>query len=181
MPLPPLIIPTATRLRVSLTGNPVVHSAAGYRAWHGTFKADEPIVALAMTISGTHVSWTRTSHRGTPSLETRIQFSPYDEEGLGVSVTFTILDALTASRVVVDSMQTQPAPILKSFSTGELVQIAKVDAEPMCELMALFLARRDVASVRNGVWHARGNVVAPMSEPWRTILTYGRTGSVEIT
>jgi hypothetical protein len=179
MPLQHLVIPTATRLQVRLTGGPVVHPTAGYREWRGQFESSEPIVALALTISGTHISWTRTSHRGTASLETSIQFSPYDEEGRKIRVGFMILDAGTASQTVVDSMQTQPAPLLRSFSTGELVQIAAINSEPPCELKALFLARRDVASVRNGVWHARGDVVAPLSDPWRKILTYGRTGELE--
>ena len=180
MPLEHLVIPTATRLQVRLTGGPVVHPTAGYREWRGQFESTEPIVALVLTISGSPISWTRTSHRGTALLETRIQFAPYDEDGRNIRVTFTIMDAGTASETIVDSMQTQPAPLLQSFSSGELVRIATISSEPKCELRAIFLARRDVASVRNGVWHARGDVVAGMSEPWRKILPYGRTGELDV-
>jgi hypothetical protein len=90
-----------------------------------------------------------------------------------------IMDAGTASQTVVESLQTQPAPTPQSFSTGELVTIATIQFDPLCVLQGLFLARRDVASVRNGVWHVRGEVEATLSEPWRTILTYGRTGELE--
>ena len=132
-----------------------------------------------MTASGSHICWTRTSHRGTTSLVTSILFAPYDEEGRRIRVGFMIMDAGTASQTVVESLQTQPAPKPQSFSTGELVTIATIHSDPVCELQALFLARRDVASVRNGVWHARGDVVGMLSEPWRKILTYGRTGELE--
>jgi hypothetical protein len=179
MPLPQLVIPTATRLQVQLTGGPVVHPTTGYREWRGQFESTEAIVALALTISGSHVCWTRTSHRGTTSLPASILFAPYDEEGRRVRVGFMIMDAGTASQTVVESSQTQPAPTPQSFSTGELVTIATIPSDPVCVLQALFLARRDVASVRNGVWHARGEVAATLSEPWRKILTYGRTGELE--
>ncbi len=179
MPLPHLVIPTATRIEVRLTGGPVVHATSGYRQWRGQFEASEPIVALALTVVGSSVCWTRTSHRGTASLKTSILFAPYDEHGLDIQVSFSILDAGTVSRLVVDSLQTLPCPNLKTFSTGELVQIAVIDSEPVCELKALFLARRDVRSVRNGVWHAHGDVAASVGDPWHKILTYGRTGTLE--
>jgi hypothetical protein len=178
MLLPQLFIPAATRLVVRLTGGPAVHPTSGCRDWRGQFEAAEPIVALAFTISGTHVRWSRTSHRGTVSLNTRILFAPYTEAGLQTRVSFFILDAGTVSQTVVDSLQTEPSPRLQSFTTGDVVQIAVIGSHPVCELKALFLARRDVASVRNGVWHARENVVATLSEPWRKILTYGRSGEV---
>lgn len=180
MSLPHLVIPSATRLQVRLTGGPVAHPTAGYREWRGQFESTDALVALAITSWGTHVSWTRTSHRGTPSIPTRIQFSPYDEEGLRIRVSFMIADAMSVSETVVDSMQTQPTPLPQSFSTGELLRIATVDSQPACALSALFLARRDVASVRNGVWHVRGNVATTLTEPWRTVLTYGRTGKLEM-
>ena len=66
--------------QVRLTGGPVVHPTAGYLRMAGQFESTEPTAALVLTISGAHVSWTRTSHRGTAA-STSIQFSPYDEEG----------------------------------------------------------------------------------------------------
>jgi hypothetical protein len=179
MPLPQLVIPTAARLNVKLTGGPTVHPTAGYREWRGQAESTEPIVALALTIAGSRVSWTRTSHRGDSSLPVSVMFAPYDEEARRIQVSFMIMDAGTVSQTLVDSMQTQPTPMPRSFSTGELVTIATIHSDPPCELKALFLARRDVASVRNGVWHARGDVVATLAEPWRKILTYGRTGEFE--
>jgi hypothetical protein len=158
----------------------VVHPTAGYREWRGQFESTEPIVALAITASGSHICWTRTSHRGTTSLAASIVFAPYDEEGRRIQVSFVIMDACTASQTVVESLQTHPAPQPQSFTTGELVMVATIHSDPACKLQALFLARRDVASVRNGVWHARGEVAGLLSEPWRTILTYGRTGELEV-
>jgi hypothetical protein len=180
MPLPHLLLPTSTRLQVRLTGGPVVHPTSGYREWRGQFESTEPIVALSPTISGSHVSWARTSHRGKQSIETIILFHPYDEEARRITISFRILDAMTVSQACADSTQAQPAPLLQSFWTGELVHIATITTEPLVELKSLFLARRDVASVRNGVWHARGDVVEPIVEPWRSILTYGRTGELDV-
>ena len=179
MPLPPLVINNAARLHVRLTGGLVQHPTSGYRLWRGHFESIEPIVALAVSVTGRNVKWVRTSHRGTQTVETSILFSPFDDEGARIQVYFGVADSGINSQTVVESIQTQPAPNLRRFHTGELVDVASVGADPTCELKALFLARRDVASVRNGVWHARGDAIANVQEPWRTILTYGRTGEFE--
>ena len=179
MPLPHLVIPTATRLTVNLTGSPVPHATSGYRDWQGHFGSSEPVVALVVVVTDNNASWARSTHRGCESLETRILFSPWDEHGRHIRVSFSILDATGFGDTFVDSIQTQPAPVLRPFETGTLMRIATVTTSPLCELMAIFLARRDVVSVRNGVWHARGNVVSSLSEPWRKILTYGRSGELD--
>jgi hypothetical protein len=96
-------------------------------------------------------------------------------------VHFGIADAGVISQTIVESVQTQPAPLLQTFQTGELVSIASVGTNGVCELKALLLARKDVASVRNGVWHANGNTLINVEDTWRTVLTYGRTGNFERT
>ncbi len=45
--------------------------------------------------------------------------------------------------------------------------------------MAMFLARRDVTSVRNGIWHARSKLIEDIADPWRAVFTYGRTGTIK--
>jgi hypothetical protein len=181
MPPHQLVIPNATQLDVRLTGGAVPHSTSGYRDWKGRFESSEPIVALVVVLTGTHLSWTRTSHRGSESLETRILFAPTDEEGRSIRVCFSVMDATAYGSTCVDSIQTQPSPLLQTFTTGHLVHIATLAGEPQCELKALFLARRDVVSVRNGVWHARGNVVSSLDDPWRHVLVWGRTGELDTT
>jgi hypothetical protein len=179
MPLPQLVIPNATALDVRLTGAPVPHPTSGYRDWKGRFESSEAIVALVVVVTGSHLSWTRTSHRGTESIEAGILFAPADEEGRRIKVCFSIMDATAYGSAYVESIQTQPTPLLQTFRTGQLVSIATIKGEPRCESKALFLARRDVVSVRNGVWHARGDVLSSLDEPWRKILTWGRTGELE--
>jgi hypothetical protein len=174
-----LTIRGASKIPVTLTGGPVTHPTTGYRLWRGQFTADEPIVALAMVLSGNTLYWTRTSHRGTSSLETSILFAPHDEAGLNIRVGFSILDATAISNTCVGSLQDYPTPLLRSFSTGELVDVATISTNQTCTLKALFLLRRDVASVRNGVWHARASMIDGVLDPWRTILTYGRAGKID--
>jgi hypothetical protein len=179
MPLPQLVIPNATPLDVRLTGAPVSHPTSAYRDWKGRFESSEAIVALAVVVTGSHLSWTRTSHRGTESIEARVLFAPTDEEGRRIQVCFGIMDATAYGATYVESIQTQPSPLLQTFKTGQLVSVATIKDDPRCELRALFLARRDVVSVRSGVWHARGDVVSSLDEPWRKVLTWGRTGELE--
>jgi hypothetical protein len=170
-----LDLPRATRLAVQLTGGPVLHPGSGYRAWEGQFKSEVPIVALAVVVSGKHVCWSRTSHRGSTCLKTSVTYCPYDEAGPDVQLVYSILGARSVSRTLVPSTQAEPMPRPQTFRAGLLVDIAKIDTEPPCILRTLVLARSDVTSVRNGVWHARGDMVNNVIEPWRKMLTYGRT------
>ena len=176
--IPSLVIPSATKLAVRFSGSPVPHLTSGYRDWAGTFESTEAIVALVCLTADDRTNWVRTSHRGTPSLPTGILFAPYDDQGRNIQVCFSILDATAYGRAIVKSIQVHPSPTLQSFATGELVTIANIESEPRCTLSALFLARRDVVSVRNGIWHARGNMTATLPLPWRKLLTWGRTGEL---
>ncbi len=104
-------------------------------------------------------------------------YAPMDHEGLSIQVALSILDATAYGSAIVESIQTHPMPGLEPAFTGELVSFGVVT--PTCELMAMFLARRDVTSVRNGIWHARSKLIEDIADPWRAVFTYGRTGTIK--
>jgi hypothetical protein len=174
-----LKLPNAARVAARLVGTPVPHPTAGYRDWKGSIDASEPIIALVLNITGPHVSWARSSHRGDTSLEARILFAPYDSAALDVQVTFGVGDAIAYGRTTVESRLMHPTPELKEFVSGELTDIAVVPGDPSCLLKILVLARSDVKSVRNGVWHAKPDIIESIDEPWRAVLTYGRSGTFD--
>jgi len=176
MPLPPLNMADAIRIPARIIGSPISHPTSGYRDWHGQVEAGKPVVALVLNMAGSQVSWARTSHRATAIMKTRILFAPYDSDGCSIQTCFSIMDATSYGRTCVESVMVHPEPRLTEFTTGQLVDIAAVPGQPTCELKALFLVRDDVMSARSGIWHLRGKLAAGLSEPWRTILTFGRTG-----
>jgi hypothetical protein len=178
--LPKLYLKTATQIAVKLKGVPTPHPTSGYRQWVGSFEAAEPIVALVIIASGNDVSWTRSTHHGSNLLETRILFSPYDSDGRDVGVSFGISDAMAYGRTTLESALIHPSPRVGHYLTGHLADIVRIDGNPICELKALFMLRSDVKSVRKGVWHARVENVLSVDEPWKKILTYGRTGKVSL-
>ena len=175
-----LHLKTAKEIAVTLKGVPTPHPTSGYRQWVGAFEATEPIVALVIIVSGNDVSWTRSTQHASMSLETCILFSPYDSDGRDVGVSFGISDAIAHGRTTLGSALIHPSPKVGDYVTGRLADIARIDGDPICELKALFMLRSDVKAVRKGVWHARVEHVLSVDEPWRTILTYGRTGKVTL-
>jgi hypothetical protein len=181
MGLPSLTIPPAARLRVDLTGGPVPHPTAGYRDWNGRFESTEAIVALALVVSDGTAHWARTSHRSTEVVESRILLGPLDPSGRRVQAHFGLNDVSVHATTVVEPSRAQPEVEPGPFVTGELLTVARVAGDSPCELMALFLARRDVVSVRNGLWHAKDGVAAGLDDRWRTVLTHGRTGHFDVT
>lgn len=178
--LPELHLKTAKEIAVTLKGVPTPHPTSGYRQWVGNFDAAEPIVALVIIASGNDVSWTRSTQYGSNSLETRILFSPYGTDGRDVGVSFGISDATAYGRTILQSALIHPAPEVGEYVTGHVVDIARIQGNPICELKALFMLCSDVKSVRKGVWHARVEHVLSVDEPWKKILTYGRTGKVSL-
>jgi hypothetical protein len=178
--LPKLHLKTAKQIAVRLTGVPQAHPTCGYRQWVGSVETADPIVALVIIVSGDEVSWTRSTHHASTSLETRILFSPFDTDGREVQVSFGISDAIAYGRTILQSALIHPAPEVGEYVTGHVVDIARIQGKPICELKALFMLRSDVKSVRKGVWHARVEHVLSVDEPWRSILTYGRTGKVNL-
>lgn len=178
--LPKLYLKTATQIAVKLTGVPQPHPTSGYRQWVGTVEAADPIVALVIIVSGNEASWTRSTHHASTSLETHILFSPFDTDGRDVGVSFGISDAIAYGRTILESALIHPAPMVGEYLTGQIVDIGRIQGKPICELKALFMLRSDVKSVRKGVWHARVEHVMSVDEPWKSILTYGRTGKVTL-
>src|SRR5438105_12720820 len=117
MPLLPFSIAGARRIPVRLVGSPVTHPTAGYRDWFGRVEANEPIVGLVAILSGSRISWARTSHRASNAAETRILFAPYDEIGCRIQICFGMMDATAYSMSTVDSVTFHPAPQPAEFAT----------------------------------------------------------------
>ena len=170
----------AKRIPVTLSGGPTAHPTAGYRLWTGSLQAEEPIVALTILKVGNAAFWARSSHKTGTSLDLHIQFSPMSEGRKDVQVAYCIGDACVYGRSVVDSALAHPSPEIKNHVTGELFGVGIVAGTPLIEMKALLMVRSDVKSVRNGVWHARVPHLEALTEPWTTMLTYGRTGESEM-
>jgi hypothetical protein len=177
--LPSLHLPVAKHIPVQFRGGPTFHPTALYRQWIGELVATEPIVALVVNVTGQSVSWARSSHRARTTLPVRIVFSPIDEGGKDITVSFGVDDAVAYGRTVVDSALTYPAPRPQQFVTGELANIGTIHGLPACQLVVLIMVRSDAKSVRNGAWHAGAKQIVGVDEPWHRILTYGRAGSFD--
>jgi hypothetical protein len=175
-----LIIKTAKRIPVKFSGKPKLHSTAGYRLGVGAIEAYEPIVALSILKVGNHVVWTRSSHRTGNSLEVEILFSPISMGEHDIQVAYCIADACTYGGTVINTAMTPPAPNIKDLVTGEIVDVGIIHGSPVCELKALLMVRSDVKSVRNGIWHARVEHIASLDDPWKKMLSYGRTGEADL-
>ena len=65
----------------------------------------------------------------------------------------------------------------QTFQCGVIQKFTQVVGEPYLDLLILFLARRDVQSARNGLWHMRPELAESISsDSIRHMMTYGRTG-----
>jgi hypothetical protein len=165
-----------TPLAVTLEGG---WSAPPGRDWCGVATASEPLVAVAFLDCGAVVEWCKSERGSAESLEVRFALLPYDAQGLDVQVNYAVGRGGRRRRSVLESFDgVSVVRDRRELRTGVIERFAEVTGEPRVELSMLFIARRDVRSARNGLWCLRNERADVTPEPFRRILTYGRTGRV---
>lgn len=101
---------------------------------------------------------------------------PYDVAGIDVQANFTIGGGQVVDRSSVASASYRPDfPSPRIIQGGTITHLTRIEGIPGCDLLVLLLARRDVRSARNGLWHLRDHLLPSVTDPsLRRILTYGR-------
>jgi hypothetical protein len=171
-------LPTVKKIEVNVTGGQETHPTAGYRRWRGMAVAAEPITALAIIENNRQYSWVRSSTRQ-DHLEMGILFSPYDLNGRNISVSFSVGDSVVCDRCTVPSQQTEPNPLPCVYYTGIVSRFAQLQSTPSVILHVLFLAKVDVKTGRNGIWHLKVPHKESLDPIWNDALTFGRSGIVQ--
>jgi hypothetical protein len=168
--------PCLTAVAATLEGG---WSPLPHRDWRGVAAAAEPLVAVAFLDCGTVVQWGKSERGSAEKLEVRLALLPYDAEGLDVQVNFSVGQGGGRWRsVLAPSGCVSVIPDRRELRTGVIERFAELTGEPRVELSMLLIGRRDVRSARNGLWRLREALADSIPEPFRRILTYGRTGTV---
>jgi hypothetical protein len=171
--IPETTLTSLRRVGVSVTGQ---WSRLPKRDWQGSAVCAEPIVGVAILEVDSSTEWC-ISNRDDP--EVRLTMGLYDKVGLDVQVAFSVGHGGRRWRTLVSSPTYLPS-ILPSFTveTGRVFTFAAVEGKPQIVLKSLFIARADVKSSRNGVWHIRPELATSLPAPFHKILTYGRSGAL---
>jgi hypothetical protein len=166
-------IDKATPVPVAVAGQ---WSALPKRSWQGLITAAEPVVAVVFLATGGAWGWSKSARQNVT--EAQLSLLPYDDMGTDVQVTFAVGQGYQRGRCTVASATYRPSvPSRREFGCGVVERFACLDGDPPVALLVLFLARRDVRSARNGLWHLRGDLADGITdERLRRMLTYGRTG-----
>jgi hypothetical protein len=147
------------------------------RHWQGWAIAPEPFVALVFLCAPGACKWIK-SQRGETTREVRLTLCPYDEVEKDVQVNFSVGGGYALGRSQVPSAEYRPEISgQQMFQSGVIQKFTQVVGDPYVDLLILFLARRDVHSARNGLWHLRPEIAESISsDSIRHMMTYGRTG-----
>jgi hypothetical protein len=110
----------------------------------------------------------------------RLLLSAYDAAGLDVRADFGVGNSNSVGRCTVPSPAYRPAiPARRELRCGTIEPFARLAGEPALDLSLLLIARQDVKSARNGLWHLRPELAAAVTDPQlRRMLTYGRAGEL---
>jgi len=147
------------------------------RDWHGVATAGAPLVGVAFVTSRGRSAWCKSGPAKPDGQPVHLLLGHHDQAGVDVQVNWSVGGGQAISRCVVESRAYQPtimpsAPIV----AGQAVELATISGTPPVVLSALFLAAADVKVGRNRLWHLRPELAFMVQEPYRAILTRGRSG-----
>jgi hypothetical protein len=144
--------------------------------WHGRAWATEPIVALTLNGFGRWAKSDRPLADG--SVAVRLLLMPYDKERGDIQVNFSVGGGHALSRTTVPPDYRPTVKKSAVFRAGQLGSFAMVEGSRTVSLIVLFVCRSDVRIGRNGLWNLRPIHRESVSEPWRSVLSYGRSGNL---
>jgi hypothetical protein len=174
MNLAGITFPCLMSVAVTLKGG---SSSLPYYVWRGVMSAKEPLVAVAIMECGTTVEWCKSERGSAENLEVRLALLPFCSEGPDVQINFSVGRGGGRWRSVLSSPDAMAAiPDHRELRAGVIERFAEVTGEPSVKLSLLLIARQDVRSARNGLWRVREPLTGSIPEPFRRLLTYGRSG-----
>ena len=147
------------------------------RDWQGRATAAGPYVAINFVSAGAQITWTRSSDRNS-DMGVRLMLGAYDAAGLDVQVNFGVGSSACVARCGVPSRTYLPQiPPRREFRCGKVEHFVLLGGTPPVNVSVLLIARQDVKSARNRLWHLWPELAARVRDPQiRQMLTYGRTG-----
>lgn len=152
------------------------------REWRGEASGDEPIVSVLFLAAEGAVRWGKSapaSAKGPHGV--RLSFHAYEPADLFVQLGVSVPGAMHAHAITLESASYRPEiPARAALRTGAILRLATVVATPSVDVLALFLAARDVKVGRNRLWHVRPALAEGISDPFKRMLTYGRSGRFDL-
>ena len=168
------------RIPVSIEGEWVGHPTRGYRDWQGCARAAVPIVGVSLLVDPHGVQWHLSGRPEADGLEVRFLLSPYDRGYRDLQVYFDLGGVGARTRTTVPTSGYRPDIVTGEFTTGRIHPLARIEGEPEVRMLALFLVRSQTRTKRCGLWHIKPALVEGMGEPWRSILTHRRAGTLPL-
>ena len=174
-----LTIPTPSPVMLTVSG---AWSHCPPWDWKGTVVAPEPIVAMTFLRIADHVEWVRSEKTMHAEMEIRLLLGRYESRGLDVQACFGVGDCSVRWRTMLDNADDLPSvPETRTIRAGQCFAFCTPFGTPQIALYGLVLLRRQAVSSRVGIWHLKAEHSSLLAQPWRKILTYGRSGSFEMT
>lgn len=149
--------------------------------WRGTISWAEPIVALSMMRVGSHLEWARSEKQLKTELDVRQLLGWYDAAGHDVQASFSIGKNGPRSRTMLANASDPPQTFRELLvPVGRVFSFCQPFGTPQIELFGLVIPREQVTDARNGLWRLKESFRDGLSDAWRTMLCYGRAGSLTL-
>lgn len=149
--------------------------------WRGTARADASIVAVTLLGRPESGCWCKSEPGLIDGQRVRLLLGRYDKLGRDVKVIFGAGGQRDGRTMMPDARYRPDIPARTVCTTGSFVRFAIVAGEPAVPCWLLFLAASDVKVGRDRLWHLRKDLREGVAEPLRSILAYGRTGTLRST
>jgi len=167
-----------TKTRVELSGQWV--NKASRRDWRGVAEADLPFVAVLFVTEGRYLFWRKDDKRGESGDSSRaIRLTLWSLDDGTMDCGYRIGRGVI--RLTGKEKSSSYLPDLKerwTVLTGEPFGFVSIEIEPPINLYGLFIVKRDINTLRKGLWHLKSSLLIGISEPWKTMVGNGRQGEI---
>jgi hypothetical protein len=145
--------------------------------WLGSVTGSATLCGIAFLVHGSEVSWAKGERASSAECCVSLYLGWHDKGAGDVSVGFNVGGG--GARWSTKLTYRPNVPAVRHLITGTLLHLFDVPGSEPLSCHAAFLRGDETKVGRNGLWHLRSSLAQAIPEPWRRILTYGRSGKCE--
>jgi len=145
--------------------------------WDGSISCEEPFVVLIVAQIDSDLFWAKSLPSKGDALQLRLDLMPISKTEPLFQLHFTVPTGAFLQNVTAEFTDRNYRPKISAsikFETGALVPFATFS--PRLKLSFACFAKTDVVVRRHYVWGLKPQFLDGIKNPWREILTRGRSG-----
>lgn len=152
--------------------------------WEGKLLCDEPFVVLLFVRSDNELLWAKSLPSKDNALELKLDLHPVSKTEPRFQLMFwcgtgAFINDVTAKFAEPEHILAIEVPEI--IETASVVRLTDLEPDHATNFNFVCFAKSDVVVRRHYVWGLKPRLLTELEQPWRDILTKGRSGKISYT